>query len=83
MGRFNKQTGEFKAKPSVMKKIERMYQPIEFQDALRRGTQVKAYLGSGWEKGTVVEWAKNRVVVRLARGSRNVTVYDSRNLEVL
>ena len=83
MGRFNKQTGEFKAKPSVMKKIERMYQPIEFQNALRKGTQVKVFMGAGWEKGSVVEWTKNRVVVRTNRGSRNVTCHDARNLEVL
>ena len=83
MGRFNRQTGEFTAKPSIMKKIERMYQPIEFQDALRRGTQVKVFLGAGYEKGTIVEWTKNRVVVRLARGNRNVVCYDARNLEVL
>ena len=83
MGRFNKQTGEFKAKPSVMKKIERMYGPVEFQNALRKGTQVKVFIGAGWEKGSVVEWTKNRVVVRTNRGSRNVTCYDARNLEVL
>ena len=82
MGRFLKD-GEFKAKPSVMKKIERMYGPIEFQDALRKGTQVKVFIGAGWEKGSVVEWTKNRVVVRTNRGSRNVTCYDARNLEVL
>ena len=82
MGRFLKD-GEFKAKPSVIKKIERMYGPIEFQDALRKGTQVKVFVGAGWEKGTVVDWSKNRVVVRLARGSRNVTCYDARNLEVI
>ena len=83
MGRFNKQTGEFKAKPSVMKKIERMYGPIEFENALRKGTQVKVFIGAGWEKGSVVEWTKNRVVVRTNRGSRNVTCYDARNLEVI
>ncbi len=83
MGRFNRETGEFKAKPSVMKKIERMYGPIQFQQALRKGTSVKVFLGAGWEKGSVVEWTKNRVVVRTNRGSRNVTCYDARNLEVL
>ena len=83
MGRFNRQTGEFTAKPSIMKKIERMYGSIQFENALRKGTQVKVFLGAGWEKGALVEWTKSRVVVRLARGNRNVTVYDSRNLEVL
>ena len=82
MGRFLKD-GEFKAKPSIMKKIERMYGSIEFQQALRKGTNVKVFLGAGWEKGTVVEWSKSRVTVRLSRGNCNVTCHDSRNLEVL
>ena len=83
MGRFNKATGEFTAKPSIMKKIERMYGPIQFQQALRKGTNVKVFLGAGWEKGTIVEWSKSRVTVRLNRGNRNVTCHDARNLEVL
>ena len=83
MGRFNKTTGEFKAKPSVMKKIERMYGPIEFQDALRKGTQVKVFMGAGWEKASVVEWTKHRVTVRTARGQKTVVCHDARNLEVL
>lgn len=83
MGRINRQTGEFTAKPSVMKKIQRLYGPIRFENALRRGTSVKVFLGASWEKGTVVEWAKTRVVVRLGRGNRNVVCYDARNLEIL
>lgn len=83
MGRINKQTGEFTAKPSVVKKIERMYGPITFETALRKGTNVKVFCGAGWEKGTVVEWTKSRVTVRLNRGSKTVVCHDARNLETL
>ena len=83
MGRFNKETGAFTAKPSVMKKIERMYGPIQFQNALRKGTNVKVFMGAGWEKGTVVQWDKSRVTVRLNRGNKTVVCHDARNLEIL
>ena len=82
MGRFL-QSGEFKPKPSTAKKSERMYGSIEFQTALRKGTNVKVFIGAGWEKGTITDWQKNRVSVRLSRGNRTVTCYDARNLEVL
>ena len=83
MGRFNKETGEFTAKPSTTKKMQRMYGPIEFQQALRRGTSVKVFVGAGWEKCTVVEWSKNRVMCKAARGGRSIVCYDARNLEIL
>ena len=83
MGRFNKETGAFTAKPSVMKKIERMYGPIQFQNALRKGTNVKVFMGAGWEKGVVVQWDKSRVTIRLNRGSKTVVCHDARNLQIL
>ena len=82
MGRFNKE-GEFTAKPSVMKKVERMYGPVTFEKALRKGTAVKVFMGAGWEKGSVVQWEKTRVSVKLARGNKTVVCRDARNLEVL
>jgi len=63
--------------------LGRMYGPIEFQEALRKGTTVKVYMGAGWEKGSVVQWEKSRVTVRLARGGKNTVCHDARNLEVL
>lgn len=75
--------GTFKPKPSVQKKINRMYGPIKFQDALRKGSNVKVFVGAGWEKGTVLEWSKDRVAIKAARGGRTITCYDARNLEVL
>lgn len=82
MGRFLKD-GEFKPKPSTLKKSQRMLGPIEFQTALRRGASVKVFVGAGWEKATVVEWTKSRVTCRAARGGRTIMCYDARNLEIL
>lgn len=82
MGRMLKD-GTFKVKPSALKKSERMSGPIEFQSALRKGTPVKVFVGAGWEKGSVVEWSKQRVAIRAARGGRTIMCYDARNLEVL
>ena len=82
MGRFLKD-GEFKPKPSTLKKTQRMYGPIGFETALRKGTNVKVFMGAGWEKGTVVQWEKSRCTVRLNRGNKTVVCHDSRNLEVL
>ena len=82
MGRFLKD-GEFKPKPSALKKTQRMYGSITFDTALRKGTNVKVFMGAGWEKGTVVEWTKSRVTVRLNRGNKTVVCHDARNLEIL
>jgi len=75
--------GTYKAKPSALKASQRMSGPIDFQTALRRGTNVKVFMGAGWEKGTVVEWTKSRTTVRLNRGSKTVVCHDARNLEIL
>ena len=83
MGRFNKQTGEFTPKPSTSKKISRMYGPITFERALRKGTPVKVFSGAGWEKGEVTYWSKTMVTVRASRGNRSFNCFDARNLEVL
>lgn len=82
MGRTLKD-GTFKPKPSSVKKSERMLGPIDFQTALRKGTNVKVFMGAGWEKGTVMDWTKSRVTVRLNRGSKTVVCHDARNLEIL
>lgn len=83
MGRFNRQTGEFTAKPSIQKKIQRMYGPIEFEQALRKGTPVKLFTGAGWEKCAITSWSKDRVTAKAVRGGRSITCYDARNMEVL
>ena len=66
-----------------MKKSERMSQSITFDNALRKGTSVKVFMGAGWEKGVLLDWQKHRCTIRLARGNKTVVCHDSRNLEVL
>jgi len=82
MGRMLKD-GTYKPAPSAAKRSERMSCPIQFQDALRKGTNVKVFMGAGWEKGTVVQWEKSRVTVRLNRGNKTVVCHDARNLQTL
>ena len=75
--------GTYKPAPSAAKRSERMSGPIQFQDALRKGTNVKVFMGAGWEKGTVVQWEKSRCTVRLNRGNKTVVCHDARNLQTL
>ena len=82
MGRTLKD-GTYKPAPSAAKRSERMSGPIQFQDALRKGTNVKVFMGAGWEKATVVQWEKSRCTVRLNRGNKTVVCHDARNLQTL
>ena len=82
MGRTLKD-GTYKPAPSAAKRSERMSGPIQFQDALRKGTNVKVFMGAGWEKGVVVQWEKSRCTVRLNRGNKTVVCHDARNLQTL
>ena len=75
--------GTYKPAPSATKRSERMSGPIQFQDALRKGTNVKVFMGAGWEKGVVVQWEKSRCTVRLNRGNKTVVCHDARNLQTL
>ena len=63
--------------------MTRMQGPITFTQALRKGTNVKVFVGAGWEKGTVVQWEKSRCTVRLNRGNKTVVCHDARNLQTL
>ena len=81
MGRTLKD-GTWKPKPSASKKSERMSGPIRFEQAIRKGTLVKVFVGAGWEKCTVVEFKPDRVQCKAVRGGRTITCYDARNLEV-
>ena len=82
MGRTLKD-GTYKPAPSAAKRSERMQGSIVFTEALRKGTNVKVFMGAGWEKGVVTDWQKNRVTVRLNCGNKTVTCYDARNLQTL
>ena len=75
--------GTYKPAPSAAKRSERMAGSIQFQDALRKGTNVKVFMGAGWEKGVVVQWEKSRCTVRLNRGNKTVVCHDARNLQTL
>ena len=63
--------------------MTRMEGSIQFRDALRKGTNVKVFMGAGWEKATVVQWEKSRCTVRLNRGNKTVVCHDARNLQTL
>ena len=80
MGRTLKD-GTYKSAPSAAKRSARMSGSIVFTEALRKGTNVKVFMGAGWEKGVVVQWEKNRCTVRLNRGSKTVVCHDARNLQ--
>ena len=75
--------GTYKPAPSAAKRSERMSGSIVFTDALRKGTNVKVFMGAGWEKGVVVQWEKSRCTVRLNRGNKTVVCHDARNLQTL
>jgi hypothetical protein len=47
--------------------------------AIKRGIQVKVFMGAGWEKGTVIKPASDRCQVQVAK--RSTTVYDLRNIK--
>ena len=73
--------GTYKPAPSAAKRSERMSGSIVFTEALRKGTNVKVFMGAGWEKGVVVQWEKSRCTVRLSRGNKTVVCHDARNLQ--
>ena len=72
--------GTWKPAPSAARRSDRMSRPATPMTILRKGTEVKAYMGAGWTKGTVVESTKQYCTVYLAQGRRQVTVRDQRNL---
>ena len=75
--------GTYKPAPSAAKRSERMSGSIVFTEALRKGTNVKVFMGAGWEKAVVVQWEKSRCTVRLNRGNKTVVCHDARNLQTL
>lgn len=48
---------------------------------IRNGETVKVYMGSGWQKGTLLSKTKDSATVRLAVGGRLVRVFDPRNVK--
>ena len=73
--------GTMKPKPSALKASEWYQQEPLPMRSMRKGTNVKVFMGASWSKGTVVNWASNGITVYLAREKRTVTVRDNRNLK--
>lgn len=80
MGRINKETGEFKPKPSVQKKSDWYQQEPQPMRSMRKKTAVKVYSGGGWVKATVVQWSLTGITCYLSRQKQTVTVRDNRNI---
>ncbi len=74
-------SGEIKYKASALKAAEWYQQEPLPMRSMRKGTNVKVFMGAGWSKGSVVNWASSGITVYLAREKRTVTVRDNRNLK--
>lgn len=74
-------SGEIKYKASALKAAEWMAQEPLPMRSMRKQTSVKVFMGAGWSKGSVVNWASSGITVYLAREKRTVTVRDNRNLK--
>jgi hypothetical protein len=72
--------GTIKMKPSALKAAEWYQQEPLPMRSMRKGTSVKIFMGAGWAKGSVVNWASSGITVYLAREKRTVTVRDNRNI---
>jgi hypothetical protein len=72
--------GSMKMKPSALKHVEWMSQDPLPMRSFRKGTNIKAYVGTGWEKGQVVSWSKEGVTVFLPRKNKSVCIRDNRNI---
>jgi hypothetical protein len=74
-------SGEIKYKASALKAAEWYQQEPLPMRSMRKGTNVKVFMGAGWSKGSVVNWASSGITVYLAREKRTVTVRDNRNIK--
>ena len=80
MGRFLKD-GDFKPKPSAVKSAEWMQQEPRPMRSIRKLTEVRVFMGAGWQSGKVVQWTKEGITVWLSRAQKNVVVRDNRNIK--
>ena len=74
-------SGEIRYKKSALAAAEWMAQAPLPMRSFRKGQIVKVFMGAGWSAGSVVQWTKDGVTVRLKREQRNVVVRDNRNLK--
>ena len=73
--------GTVKFKASAVKASEWYQQAPLPMRSFRKGQLVKVFMGAGWSKGSVIQWTKDGVTVRLKREQRNVVVRDNRNIK--
>ena len=73
--------GTIKYKKSALDHAEWMAQDPLPMRSFRKGTLVKVFMGAGWSKGKVVQWATDGVTVYLTRERRNCRVCDNRNIK--
>jgi len=59
---------------------ERLAGPIKPLPVLRKGTQVKVYIGAGWAKGTVNDSTRDACTVYLTQQRRTTRCHDARNI---
>ena len=82
MGKFNRETGVFTAKPSTMKRMEFMQQEPQPLRSCHKGTEVFVRMGAGWSKAYVVNWSKSCITCQLARDKKHVHVFDNRSIRL-
>ena len=82
MGRFLR-SGEFKAKPTVQKEVDRLSGPPQPMPSMVIGTRVSVFCGAGWKKGTVTFRTSKNIGVKLDRENRSTICSDARNIKTI
>lgn len=66
-----------------MRDSERLLKASTPLPILRKQSEVKVYMGAGWEKGTVRESTREHLTVWLGRRNCSTTCRDARNIQPL
>ena len=74
--------GSIKYKASALKAAEWYQQRPLPMRSMKKGTQVRVFMGAGWDSGTVVQWSADGITVWLPRRAKTVNVRDNRNLKL-
>lgn len=74
--------GTYKPKPSATKAAEWMTQDALPMRSMRKGTNVKVFMGAGWDSGKVIEWRTSGITVYLDRRKKTVCCRDNRNIMI-
>ena len=65
------------------KEALRMQQPPHPLPVIRKGGEVKVYMGAGWQKGTVRDSSRDHCTVYCNQLRRTTTCRDARNIILL